>query len=126
MEPHRQPDPRRVVVIGPCASGKTSLSNRLQRLGYDAHACGQEHSDIPTLWEHQRPDIVIGLTIDLPTLRARRHSASWSDRLYSRQLDRLRSGFARADLVVGCDDIDQDAVLATVVDWLDRHPARAR
>lgn len=126
MEAPRRQDHRRVVVIGPCASGKTALSTRLQRLGYDARACGQEHSDIPRLWDHQHPDVVIGLTIDLRTLRDRRHAKDWSDEIYVRQLDRLKSGFERADLILTCDDIDQDAVLARVLSWLDRHPAEAR
>jgi hypothetical protein len=125
MEAPQHPDPRRIVVIGPCASGKTSLSTRLQRLGYDAHACGQEHSDIPTLWDHQHPDVVIGLAIELSTLRARRRSETWPDRLYAVQHDRLKSGYARADLILDCDDIDQETVLTSVVDWLDRHPAAA-
>lgn len=121
-EPH-QHDTRRVVVIGPCASGKTSLTTRLQKLGYDARACGQEHSEISELWRHLHPDVLIGLHIDLETLRKRR-SATWSDRIYGRQIDRLRSGFERADLVVECDSIDQETVVRQVIRWLEEHPGR--
>lgn len=122
METLRRPDPRRVVVIGPCASGKTSLTTRLQRLGYDAHACGQEHSDIPTLWQHQQPDLVIGLSITLDTLRARRRSDSWSGQIFSRQMERLRCGFDHADLMIDCNDIDQQTVLDSVLAWMRQHP----
>ena len=123
MDPPRSPaDPRRIVVIGPCASGKTSLTARLQRLGYDAHACGQEHSDIPGLWRHLAPDVVIGLRIELDTLR-RRRAPGWSGEIYARQIGRLRSAYAHAHLVVDADTIDQDTVLAEVVGWLQDHPA---
>ncbi len=119
------PDPRRIVVIGPCASGKTSLTSRLQRLGYDALACGQEHSEIAELWKHQQPDVVIGLRIGIDTLR-RRRSSEWPETLYDRQMVRLASGFRNADLMVDCDDIDQDAVANQVVGWLREHPGSHR
>lgn len=119
------PDPRRIVVIGPCASGKTSLTSRLQRLGYDAFACGQEHSEIAELWKHQQPDVVIGLRIELETLR-RRRSREWSEAIYDRQMTRLESGFRNADLLVDCDVLDQDAVAGRVVTWLAEHPGPHR
>lgn len=113
-------DPRRIVVIGPCASGKTTLVRRLQELRFDARACGQEHSEIPQLWAHQEPNVLVGLRIDLETLRGRR-SATWSDRLYARQQERLRSGYEHADLVINAETNDEDAVLEAVVSWLQRH-----
>lgn len=116
-------DSRRVVVIGPCASGKTSLVTSLQRLGYDAHASGQEHSEISELWRHLDPDMLVGLHIDLDTLR-RRRSATWSGRLYERQLLRLASGYEHADLLIDCDYIDQETVIQQVVAWLEAHRAK--
>lgn len=120
MPDSNRTDGRRVVVIGPCASGKTSLTTRLQELGYDARACGQEHSEIPELWRHLDPDVLIGLHIDLETLRKRR-SATWSHRIYERQIERLSSGYDHADLVIDCDVVDQDAVVRQVVAWLAGH-----
>jgi epoxyqueuosine reductase QueG len=117
MVMHGKPDSRRIVVIGPCASGKTTLVARLKDLGYDAHACGQEHSEITELWRHLNPAVVIGLQIDLDTLRQRR-SATWSDRLYARQLTRLESGYDRADMLIDCDTFNADEVIRQVVDWL--------
>ena len=121
----RQPDPRRIVVIGPCASGKTSLTTRLQRLGYDALACGQEHSEIAELWKHQQPDVVVGLRIDLDTLRQRR-SRDWPEGIYGRQMARLESGYRNADLVIDCNAVDQELVMNRVVEWLRDHPAARR
>ena len=119
------PDPRRIVVIGPCASGKTSLTSHLQRLGYDALACGQEHSEITELWRHQEPDVVIGLRIELDTLR-RRRSSDWPEEIYDRQMTRLESGYRNADLMVDSDEIDQEEVADQVVAWLTGHPGPHR
>src|SRR5690606_6747791 len=116
---------RRIVVIGPCASGKTSLTTRLQRLGYDALACGQEHSETAELWKHQQPDALVGLRIALDTLRQRR-SREWPATIYGRQMSRLESGYRSADLVIDCDAIDQEAVMDRVVAWLLDHPGPHR
>lgn len=121
MDPTPRSDQRRIVVIGPCASGKTSLTTTLKRLGFDARACGQEHSEIPELWRHLEPDVLVGLQIHLDTLRERR-SATWPGSIYARQLTRLASGFSHADLVIDCDEIDQETVANAVVAWLERHP----
>lgn len=121
MDAPRQPDRRRVVVIGPCASGKTSLTKRLRAQGFDARACGQEHSEISELWRHMAPDVLIGLRIDLQTLRERRSSGTWSGAIYARQQERLASGYAHADLVIDCDAVGQDDVEREVVDWLRLH-----
>ncbi|CAN5735778.1 hypothetical protein BH23CHL3_BH23CHL3_03850 [soil metagenome] len=122
MDAPHQPDRRRVVVIGPCASGKTTLTQRLRALGFDARVCGQEHSEILELWKHMQPDVLIGLWIDLETLRDRRSSASWAGSIYARQQHRLASGYAHADLVIDCHDIDPDEVERDVLEWLREHP----
>lgn len=121
MDASQQPDRRRVVIIGPCASGKTSLTRRLQKRGFDARACGQEHSEIRELWRHMQPDVLIGLRIDLDTLRERRSSGTWSGTIYARQQARLASGYANADLVIDCDAVDQDDVEQSVLVWLSAH-----
>ena len=119
MPSEKPSDPRRIVVIGPCAAGKTTLATRLRELGYDARVSGQEHSEIVNLWARLEPHVLIGLRIGLETLRGRR-SATWSDRIYARQLERLRPGYEHADLVIDADANDEAAVLATVVSWLQR------
>lgn len=124
MDTLHRSDHRRVVVIGPCASGKSTLTRRLQALGFDARACGQEHSEIRELWRHLEPDVLIGLWIDLETLRKRRSSGSWSGSIYARQQERLASGYAHADLVINCHDIDQDEVEREVLAWLRTHAAQ--
>jgi hypothetical protein len=92
-------DDRLIVVVGPCASGKTTLVRGLQSRGYRAMVSGQEHSEIPTLWRRTEPDVTIGLNVDLATIR-RRRSAGWSESIYRRQQERLRNAFACAAIVL--------------------------
>jgi hypothetical protein len=108
-----------VVVVGPCASGKTTLATGLQRLGYDAIVCGQEHSDIPTLWRHPGPGFVVALQVDLPALRRRRDD-SWPEWLYLVQQRRLRAAAAAAALRVDTSTLDPDSVLRHVAAHLAR------
>jgi hypothetical protein len=111
METPRQ----RIVVVGPCASGKTTLASRLRELGLDVRVCGQEHSEIHNLWLKLEPDVLIALTLDLATLRARR-SPAWPERLYDAQQERLRDAYAAADLVIDTASTPLDDVVARVLD----------
>ena len=103
-----------VVVVGPCASGKTTLVNGLRSLGYNAVACGQEHSEIRTLWRCSGPGALIALEVDLATVR-RRRGADWSAELLDRQRLRLADAVAAADLVLDVSRLSEAAVLARVL-----------
>lgn len=114
-------DARRIVVVGPCASGKTTLMNHLRDLGFDAKVCGQEHSAIQHLWKRLQPDLLVALDVDLGTLRERRHPA-WSERLYQTQQQRLQSAFRSADLSIDSTSASAERVVETVLHWLEEHP----
>ena len=105
---------QRIVVVGPCASGKTTLAGRLRELGFDARVCGQEHTEIHNLWLSLEPDVLVALTLDLATLRARR-SPSWPERLYHVQQERLRDAYAAADVVIDTASTPLDDVVARVL-----------
>ena len=119
MIEQRQPTnrPLRVVVVGPCASGKSTLVRQLRALGYNATACGQEHSEIPTLWRHSEPDLLIALRVDLATVRQRR-GTDWPERLHEIQKLRLAAAYAAADLVLDSAALDAEALRAAAVDLL--------
>jgi len=116
--PPLRPDRPRVVVVGPCASGKSTLVAGLRRLGFAASACGQEHSEIATLWRHTDPDIVVALAVDLATIRARRGVTEWPEWLYDAQRRRLRQAEAAATLRVDTPQFDPAAVLELVASHL--------
>lgn len=101
-------------MVGPCASGKSTLVTNLRARGFDAHVSGQEHSEIANLWQRMEPDVLIGLNLDLETLRARR-GQSWSERLFQTQQRRLANAFAAADVVLDTSSLDQGEVIARVI-----------
>jgi GTPase SAR1 family protein len=112
------PHSGRVIVVGPCAAGKTTLVNALSALGYDAHPCAQEHSEIATLWRHSKPDVLIALRADLGAVRSRR-GKHWPAWLHDVELRRLSNAYASADLVIDTSARGNEAVLAAVVDYLE-------
>lgn len=102
--------PVRVVVVGPCASGKSTLAARLRAHGIDAYVCAQEHSEIESLWRHLDPDLVIALDVDLATVRARR-GAEWPETIFREQLRRLSGARAAAAVVIDTATYDADATV---------------
>lgn len=119
---HSPPPGRpRIVVVGPCASGKSTLVNGLRNHGYDALVSGQEHSDIHYLWRRSSPDVVIGLDITLEEIRQRRADEEWPAWLYARQQDRLRDAMAAADLVIDTTSAEASQVLAQSLAYLADH-----
>jgi adenylate kinase family enzyme len=104
------PSPR-IVVVGPCASGKSTLAAGLREHGYDALVSGQEHSEVPTLWRRPEPDVVIALRVDLSAIRRRRDDRAWPGWLLERQRQRLRQATAAAGIVIDTSHRDAQTVL---------------
>ena len=108
----------RIAVVGPCASGKTALAERLQNLGYDARECTQEHSYVPTMWRKiSRPDVLIYLDASLAVV-AERRSADWSEKYLAEQNRRLSHARQHCDLYVQTDGLSEEEVLERVLDFL--------
>jgi adenylate kinase family enzyme len=108
----------RIVVVGPCASGKSTLAGQLRELGLDVRVSGQEHSSIHNLWEKLDHDLLIALEIDLETLRARR-SESWPQEIYDRQQERLRGAYDVADVIIDTAHTPADEAVAQVLAAID-------
>jgi adenylate kinase family enzyme len=117
MAERSRPQPR-IVVVGPCASGKSTLAGRLLALGHDVRVSGQEHSSIHNLWQKLDHDVLVALVIDLETLRARR-SASWPQEIYDLQQERLRGAYDAADLVIDTASTPPGQVVAQVLAAID-------
>lgn len=107
----------RIVVVGPCASGKSTLVSALKEDGYDAYAVAQEHSAVRDLWKRKDPDVLIALEVPLEVVRERR-SPQWLESVYERQHERLASAYAAADLSIDTSQYDVDEVVTMVTDWL--------
>ena len=108
---------RKIVVVGPCAAGKSTLVAALRELGYDAHASGQEHSEIATLWQHSQPDVLITLAVDIGAVRDRR-GGSWPEWLHDLQVRRLAAASRAADLAVDTTALSPQTVVDRVVAYL--------
>jgi hypothetical protein len=90
--------PPRLVIVGPCASGKSTLAAALAADGYEVHVSAQEHSETAYLWALPEPDFLLYLSVDLAGVRRRRGDAGWPDAIYGRQVRRLQPALARCDI----------------------------
>ena len=113
----------RISVVGPCASGKSTVVRALRMHGYDAHVTSQEHSAVPTLWSRQDPSVLIALQADLESVRLRRRNPRWSRTVWQAQQDRLSDAFAHADYVSNTSNLNANQVVREVLDYLE---SRAR
>jgi ATPase subunit of ABC transporter with duplicated ATPase domains len=114
---------RKIVVVGPCAAGKSTLVTALRQLGYDAHVSGQEHSEIAMLWQHSQPDVLIALAVDISAVRDRRGEA-WPEWLHDIQVRRLAAAARAANLAIDTTELSPQNVVDRVVAYLQRTEAR--
>lgn len=101
----------KIVIVGPCAAGTTTLSHALRRAGYDAHACAQEHSYVPDMWRMTQPDVLIYLDAGMETIR-RRRSVAWDEAHLAAENARLTHARQHCDLYVPTDGLNRRQVLA--------------
>lgn len=114
----------RISVVGPCASGKSTVVRALRMHGYDAHVTSQEHSAIPKLWSRQEPRLLIALQADLETVRLRRRNPRWSRDVWQAQQSRLEDAFAHADFVADTSDKNANEVVRDVLEFLESRGER--
>jgi thymidylate kinase len=109
----------RIAIVGPCGAGKTTLSKKLQALGFDARQIAQEHSFAQRMWRIlTQPDILIFLDVSFQNASTRKQF-HWIRREYSEQLRRLKDARRNCDIYVDTDDLSPDEVLETVLARLD-------
>jgi hypothetical protein len=115
----------RIKVVGPCASGKSTLATGLRRRGYDAASAAQDHSFVPDMWRRLNPpDLLIYLDVTLKTARRRgRVGYGWDQDYLDKQHERLRHARAHCDLYLPTDGLSEDEVLAQVIVFLDKMEA---
>lgn len=114
-------DPRsigRISVVGPCASGKSTVVRALRMHGYDAHVTSQEHSVVSKLWKQRDPALLIALQADLEAVRLRRRNPRWSRTVWLEQQSRLADAFANADYLMDTSHRSANDVVAEVLEFL--------
>lgn len=110
---------RRIAVVGPCASGKSTLVRGLRAAGYDAREVAQEHSYVETLWRRvRRPDLLLYLDVS-PGVAAQRRTSEISGTWWRELKRRLRHARQHADLCVKTDDLSAEEVLGRALSFLE-------
>lgn len=119
-----RPRPRPIVIVGPCASGKTTLVRGLWARGYSAaRVVAQEHSGVSDLWKLRgapAPEALIYLDAQLATIAARQHRTDWTPDYLAEQHRRLRGAWLACDLYLPTDELNPAEVLERVTTYLNR------
>jgi hypothetical protein len=113
----------KIVIVGPCASGTTTLAENLRRAGYEAHPCAQEHSYVPDMWRMSQPDVLVYLDATMDTIR-RRRDVSWGEEHLAAENERLAHAREHCDLYLPTDELSRDEVLLRVEQFLKAHAHR--
>jgi chloramphenicol 3-O-phosphotransferase len=113
--------PLRVAVVGPCASGKSTLAEALRAAGYDARHPAQEHSYVPDMWRRLvDPDVLIYLDLSYEAYRERRPHDDAGPEYLDRQRARLAHAREHADLAVDTSGMTAETVRQKVIEFLAR------
>jgi thymidylate kinase len=109
-----------IVIVGPCASGKSTLVDGLHARGFDqARVVAQEHSGVRDLWKLRgQPDCLIFLDARVETIGARQHRSDWTDEYLAEMLDRLSSARSECNFYLPTDALSIEEVLIRVSDFL--------
>jgi len=104
----------RVLVVGPCAAGKTTLVNNLRPRGYSIRSCAQEHSHASKLWQRSLPDVLIFLDVELPAISRRQNRSDWTREHLDKQRRRLNHARSHCDFYLRTDDLAPTQVAEAV------------
>ena len=109
-----------IGIVGPCKSGKSTLSQGLIKHGWNAKMIAQEHSYTPTMWQKlTNPDLLIYLDVDYDN-SIKRSDLNWKQSDLDEQKRRLQHAHAGADLYIDTSGLSRDQVLSTVIEFLDK------
>lgn len=110
------PDKSVIGVVGPCASGKSTLVAALRSKNYHARHIAQEHSYVSDMWKQMSdPDFLIYLDVSFE-ISIKRTGTSWNKRIFEKQVDRLEHARNHADLYIQTDELTPQQVLNIVLD----------
>ena len=105
-----------IGVVGPCASGKSTLVSALRALDYQVRHIAQEHSYIRDMWKQiGKPDLLVYLDVSFE-VSIKRNGTSWTEDIFNKQVQRLEHARQYADLYVHTDDLTPQQVQDIVLD----------
>lgn len=114
--------PLKIAVVGPCATGKSTLVAALKTAGFEARHVAQEHSYVPNMWQViSQPDFLIFLDADYDTLRRRRPNTDFQPPHLAEQRRRLAHARAHCHLYIDTTALSpgevRDRVLSFLANW---------
>jgi dephospho-CoA kinase len=116
-EPPGRPNPL-IGVVGPCASGKSTLIAGLTRLGFRTRHIAQEHSYVEDMWQRlTNPDILVFLDASY-SITCQRQKLDWTEADWQEQQQRLSHARAHADLYLDTDKLSIEDVLNKAVEFI--------
>ncbi len=103
---------RYIVIVGPCAAGKSTLRDQLWSRGFtQVRVVAQEHSGVRDLWKMRGyPQVLIFLDAEIATANARQGRSDWTPATRAEQVERLQQARAACDLYLPTDDLSPDEV----------------
>ncbi len=107
-----------IGVVGPCASGKSTLVAALKTKNFHARHIAQEHSYVRDMWKQiSDPDFLIYLDVSFE-ISIMRTGTSWNRGIFDKQVTRLEHARNHADLYIQTDTLNPQQVLNLVLDSL--------
>lgn len=105
-------------IVGPCGSGKSTLSQGLAPYNIPTRHIAQEHSYVPYMWQRlAHPDLLIFLDASFPET-IRRRQLNWTLEEYEEQHRRLAHARAHADLYIFTDPYLPEQITLQVLNFL--------
>ena len=109
-----------IGVVGPCASGKSTLIAGLTQLGYRTRHIAQEHSYVKDMWQRlTNPDILVFLDVNYVNT-IKRQKLDWTEADWQEQQDRLIHARAHANLYLDTNALSAEEVLERVVRFVEK------
>jgi hypothetical protein len=110
-----------IGVVGPCASGKSTLIRNLVPFGIVPRHIAQEHSYVTTMWQRlTNPDVLIFLDVSYEVSLSRK-KLNWTMDEYLEQHRRLSHAREHADFYINTDYLSEAEVTDLVVAFLQQH-----
>jgi hypothetical protein len=120
LEDSEAEPPLRIAVVGPCASGKSTLIEALRAAGYEARHTAQEHSYVPAMWQRiSKPDVLIYLDVSYEVARTRRPTLDGGPERLAIQHQRLAHARQHCDLYLDTSGLSAEQVHDQVFGFLE-------
>ena len=104
-----------IGFVGPCASGKSTITSEMEARGYKTRHIAQEHSYVQDMWQRiTNPDILIFLQASY-SVTLKRRNLNWKEKDYNEQQLRLAHAREHADLYINTDELSIEEVIQQIL-----------